>query len=163
MKFWIKILCAVFLIAGLAACVKSNRDYGRHISSIELKDKVRIPEGYARVFMQNGKPSAGANLFQHYCEIEVNDLSDGNHYLKPDTFKVLNISHGITGNELTGFPAGLFGCADNTYYETYFELSSHKRQKIRKMVCREGFDGCSGHFADTGQIRKTLGKYFIVK
>ncbi len=162
--FKLKKLSIVLLFVLLASCAGNSGNPQSYISSIELKTKTPIAKGHARIFLQGGKTSVGVGRYDHSCEIEVNDVSDGTAYILPDKFTVTGVSHRRTSNELTGFSSPVFGsCSETTFHETHFKLFSAKQPDVRGMVCREGFNSCFGHFANKKQIQKTLGTNFVVK
>lgn len=163
-RFNLKFLKVIFLFILINGCASNRENSQSYLSEITLKNKIPIAKGYARIFLQDGKTSIGVDRYEHSCEIEVNDVSVGTDFISADTFIVTGVSHRTTTNELTGFSAPVFGnCSETIFYETYFKLFSDKQPNVRNMVCREGFNSCSGHFASKEKIKKTLGSGFTIK
>ena len=162
MKIWTATITAMLL---LTSCATTQQPPASLTLEFELTRPLQIPANSAHTNFENGRTSAGRNLFAKHCEFEINTVRETPQTVLPDTFRVSRAMRRVVGDEQTGmprFPFGFFGCTEQ-YYETHFWLSSQQQPGVRKLICREGFNFCDGRHMTLGEIQQVLGTQIVIK
>ena len=139
----------------LAACqgsstVRDTAGANRFIqlegASIVLKQVLDVAAGKARVFLQDGKVSAGFDSYRPHCAFEIKSVQHDGFIIAPDTFVISRVQTSlqqvvsaepvrVAGLRLAA-GAGIDGGGSSSYYEGYhFWLSSVTQPDVRRMSC----------------------------
>lgn len=142
----------------LAACQQAPlRDEASHRSRVGvgstfvLHESLIVPAGHARVFFQDGKVVAKAQLdrYRPHCNIEVRTVSDGSSRIEPDTFLVTGVEE--YEEEIVARPqhlryAGLsMSDGDGAMISKIARfvrhwLYSERQPGVMRLTCHGGFD-----------------------
>ncbi len=140
-------------------------------ATVILHQRLQVPAGTARVFLQDGAVVAKNRLHYYYpsCDFEVYRVSDGSARIEPDSFSVTRLS---VGDDLVVWrrtplryaALGFAGDDDgmpplvNRYVDYW--LHSARQPQVMRLTCHGGFDFEGRATLPTAaDIRTSLGVY----
>ncbi len=171
-----KLLINVALVALLTACaVPVVKDEGSSASRVGvgsrfvLHQSLTVPDGQARVFIQGGRVMGKIELNQYlpHCNFEVEQLSDGNTTIEPDTFNVTGVATGWDRVVAAEFPLRLAADTERYEYRSHSPLSRTVRHRLHSprqpgvmsLTCHGGFDEPAlAEYPSVRAIRQALGE-----
>jgi hypothetical protein len=145
----------IALVAGSSGCavgvsVSSGEHYPQIAvgSHIELLQRLEVAPGWARSFVQFGKPVAPEwrDRFSLWCDFEVTDLRARDApaaWIEPGQFRVTEVNW-WQDNPLQIFSFGAFqksgGGPSNVEYSTRLQLHSDSQPQLRALNCTHRVD-----------------------
>lgn len=161
----------------LAACVgPGGANQAAHYrvpatATVTLHQRLQVPAGTARVFLQDGAVVAKNHLHYYYpsCDFEVYRVSDGSARIEPDSFTVTRFSVGddlvVWRRTPLRYAALRVATDDNgmpplvNRYVDYW-LHSARQPQVMRLTCHGGFDFEGRATLPTAaEIRTSLGAY----
>ena len=136
------------------------------VGVVTLTREITIPPNRARAVFQGGRQVDGGGGYAPHCELEISTVSEQPQVVRPDRFGVRRIGSRVVGDQDTGMPPRLFGrdaffCIEDMIYETDIRLGSDIQPGVRRILCRQTFDTCTGgRFLSLGEIQAILGPSF---
>ncbi len=140
-------------------------------ATVTLHQRLQVPAGTARVFLQDGAVVAKNRLHYYYpsCDFEVYQVSDGSARIEPATFAVSRLSVGddlvVWRRSPLRYAALRFATNDDgmpplvNRYVDYW-LRSARQPQVMRLTCHGGFDFEGRATLPTAaDIRKSLGAY----
>ena len=136
------------------------------VGVVSLTQEVTIPPNRARAVFQDGRQVDGSGRYTPHCELEISTVSEQPQVVRPDRFGVRRIGNRVVGDQDTGMPPRFFGrdaffCIEDMIYETDIRLGSDIQPGVRRILCRQTFDTCTGgRFLSLREIQAILGPSF---
>lgn len=156
------LLFTVVLLAGCGG--NPSRPAGAGV--VELNRELVIPANRARTVFEAGRQVDAGGKYVPHCEFEISTVSESPQVVKPDVFGVQRIGNRIVGDQDSGAPPSLFGrdaffCIADMIYETDIRLASDIQPGVRRLLCRQTFDTCTGgRYLSLPEIQQILGSSF---
>lgn len=174
-----KITYFVAVVLLLAACQQAPvRDETSHLSRVGLgstfvlHERLIVPTGYARVFLQGGKVVAKTQLnrYRPHCNFEIRSVSDGTLGIDPDTFLVTGVEE--YEEEIVSRPQPLRVAAlaggDNDVGDSISMIArfvrhwlyAERQPEVMRLTCHGGFDfPLDARTPSVAEIRHALGRH----
>jgi hypothetical protein len=132
-------MIVLLLLAGCAATPGNGPDRGR----LDLLAPLIIPPGEASARLQYGHPVArnAVREYDPFCVFEIDTVSDSPQTVRPDSFRILQVTQSIDTIAALPYPAlikvGMSGndLPSNIYYKTRFTLRSEQQSGARTLTC----------------------------
>ncbi|MEJ2575792.1 MAG: hypothetical protein P8106_03650 [Gammaproteobacteria bacterium] len=162
------ILLAAGLLTGCAGLRGGYVPVG--IGEVVVLKPQTVPAGRARTFYQAGGSVARVDVYEPYCELEINTVADHPQTIAPGRFRVVRGGTALLSDPDARLPIfGPFvdvGCGDEIYYEVDYRLSSAAQPGVRQLRCRQAFPACGpGAFRYPSKevVQDTLGEAFFIE
>ncbi len=136
-------------------------------ATVVLNQDLIVPEGNARVFLQDGKvvKKTRLHVYQPHCNFQQRTVSDGTAVIKADRFKVTAVSVGddmVVQNNAQVYVSMVIGGGRDgvTMINRYVRhtLSSSSQPQVMYLTCHGGFQmPYQAQFPSLIDIRAALG------
>jgi len=116
-------------------------------AELVLKRDLRIAARHARVFVQDGRSSAGGfDNYAPHCAFEIDRVDHVGHTIRAGSFRVIRVEGSLQRVVAAGpilvadlqlsFGGGFGGSGSSAYHEGYhFWLASTHQPEVRRMSC----------------------------
>ena len=156
----------VFVTSALLAGCMASQPARPGLGVVTLTKEITIRPNRARAVFQDGRQVDAGGRYTPHCEFEISTVSEQPQVVRPDRFGVRRIGNRVVGDQDTGMPPRYFGrdaffCIADMIYETDISLGSDIQPGVRRILCRQTFDTCTGgRFLSLGEIKAILGPSF---
>ena len=170
----IKCVSILGLAAVLGACASSNPRYVPSVppgSAVEVKESLQIPDGRARVFIQNGAVVSqnAVDIFSVYCAVSMNKLHQSGEpplVVEPERFRITEVRQYNSINRAhrvyVANSGGNFEYPANVVYYVDMRLQAENPSDVRALICMKhnnpaGFYDARIYYPSLAEIDATLG------
>jgi len=155
------------LAAALSGCVAPppSNDTGLRL---EVQRPVPLPAGSAHAVLQHGRVVRAANLFEPFCELEVNTVTPERRDVPPARYRVTRVAYRLLKDPITRIPAMPLGydCFDGVFQESTWRLApadATADPDARQLRCIAPYYNCTfGPPLAVDQVQLVVGRYLAV-
>ncbi len=164
----------VGLTVALVACASSNPRYVPSVkpgSAVEIKQSLQIPDGRARVYIQNGAVVSqnAIDIFAVYCGVSMNKLHQSGEpplVVEPESFRITEVRQYSSINRAhrvyVANAGGNFEYPANVVYYVDMRLKAEAPSDVRALICMKhnnpsGFYDARIYYPSQAEIDVALG------
>lgn len=173
-RILLSLFATVFLVACQTAPVTDEKSTHSRLPAgtlLVLHQAITVPDGHARVFMQNGKIRAKHKLDMYYphCNFEIERVSDGSIQIAPGEFTIthLSLNEEMVVQGVTPPKNGLIKVSSVDGMDTvtlinrliHHWLDAPAQPDLRRLTCHGGFaEVWNASYPSVYSIRHSLGE-----
>lgn len=159
----------LLLVTGLAGCGLAPTGSGDVGLRLRVERPVPFPTGSAHATFQHGRVVRQASLFEPYCQLEVNTITDRRRTLGPGRYRVTRITSRVLRDPITRIPLlrPALDCDDGIFQESIWRLAPDDDPgaygEIRHLRCIAPYYHCTfGPPLALDQVQQVVGPYLAV-